>query len=108
MFVCFITIIITVRHPGNIRWWRKPRSQSKGEHLLSVYYGEYINLIDRCGSLLLGASMIMEECPSIPSPDDVVGGYGTGRGVVKKYFSSSVEDGLKIYRKFPSRLTVPR
>ena len=52
--------------------------------------------------------MIIEECPSIPSPDDVVGGYGAGRGVVKKYFSSSVEDGLKMYRKFPSRLTVPR
>ena len=53
--------------------------------------------------------MIKQECPSIPSPDDVVvGGYGAGRGVAQKYFSTSVEDGLKIYRKFPSRLTVPR
>ena len=52
--------------------------------------------------------MIMEECPSIPSPDNVVGGYGAGRGVAQKYFSTSVEDGLYIYRKFPSRLTVPR
>ena len=45
--------------------------------------------------------MVMEEYPSIPSLDDVV-------GVAQKYFSTSVEDGLKIYRKFPSRLTVPR
>ena len=52
--------------------------------------------------------MVMEEYPSIPSLDDVVGGYGEWRGVAQKYFSTSVEDGLKIYRKFPSRLTVPR